>query len=96
MHDESCPIQDERLPFSPHSRVLDYAQSHRRAHIAFVLVRVESSDDGSMYVVWSVNMQDYRREIAGGFYDGRYFSEDDESATADAATAEFQRRLKEG
>ena len=95
-HDETSPVQDERLPFAPFSHVIDCAQSHRRAHIAFVMVRVDSDDDGSMYVVWTVNMQDYRYMVASGFYDGSYFGHDDESVAADLATAEFCRRKLEG
>ena len=90
MHDESRLIKSSDLPFDG-GTVLAEHQSDRRRHLAFVLAQFADK-----YVVWTVNLQDHRREKRGGFFNGAYFTDADERTAGDEATAEYQFRCKEG
>lgn len=90
MHDETTLIQAENLPFDG-GTVIAARRSDRRPHLAFVLCQFPDQ-----YVVWTVNLQDHRREKRGGFYNGAYFSEPDERAALETAQAEYGFRCREG
>lgn len=90
MHDEARLIKSSDLPFD-NGKVLDEHQSDRRPHLAFVLCQFPDQ-----YVVWTVNLQDHRRERRGGFFNGAYFCDADERVAGDQATAEYRSRCEEG
>lgn len=90
MHDESRLIRSSDLPFD-NGKVLDEHQSDRRPHLAFVLCQFPDQ-----YVVWTVNLQDLRRERRGGFSNGRYFTDADERTAGDKASVEYQFRCEGG